>query len=437
MSTETSDARRARAQRPQRSARRPVPRVRIGLLGLGTVGQGLCRLLAEKGARIEEEHGLSFEVKAVLVRDTRRERAFSPPPDRVTSDVEEFLRGPYDCVVEAIGGTEPAYGLVSRFLRGGVPVVTANKALLAEHGAGLRALAAASGTCLRAEAAVAAGIPLLSLLEHSLKAATVRRVTAILNGTSNFVLSRIARRGERLGEAVALAHRLGFAEADPTLDLSGIDAAQKLAILVERLTGTALPLEAIDVAGLGEVTPRECALAAALGYALKPVAFAELDGGEARAFVAPAAVPLGRRLAGVDDELNCVELETDTAGTLTLVGKGAGGLPTASSILDDLLAVARGGACGAPPASPRAPLHPAPCRTPWLLALHLAADAADSVLDLLRSAGVRTREVREATHALVAVTAPEPRERIEPLRALLRSLRAVADARFFRVLKGE
>jgi hypothetical protein len=146
-------------------------------------------------------------------------------------------------------------------------------------------------------------------------------------------------------------------------------------------------------------------------------------------------VPLGRRLAGVEDELNFVELDTDTAGPLTLVGKGAGGLPTASSILDDILAVARGGQ-GAP-SSPRAPLHPAPCRTPWLLVFHLAADAADSVLDLLRSAGVRTREIREAGQALVATTAPETRERIESLRALLKPLRAVADARFFRVLKGE
>jgi homoserine dehydrogenase len=425
-----------RTRRAPRATRR-AGRIRIGLLGLGTVGQGLCRLLAERGARIEADHGLRFEVTSVLVRDAGRERAFAPPRGRVTADPAEFLRGGYDCVVEAIGGTEPAHSLVSRLLRAGVPVVTANKALLAEHGPALRAIAAGSGTCLRAEAAVAAGIPLLSLLEHSLKAATVRRVTAILNGTSNFVLTRIAREGERLGEAVAIARRLGFAEADPTLDLSGVDAAQKLSILVERLWGTALPLEAIDVLGVGEVTSRECELAAALGYALKPVAFAELEQGEARAFVAPAAVPVSHRLAGVEEELNYVQLDTDTLGPLTLVGKGAGGLPTASSILDDLLAVARGGGPDDVPSSPRAPLRPAPCRTPWLLLLTLAADAADTVLELLRGAGVRLREVRQATQALVATTAPETRERIESLGALLGPLRAVAGARFFRILKGE
>lgn len=435
MPTETGDLVRRKAARPARIAEPPPGHVRIGLLGLGTVGQGLCRLLAEKGPGIEALKGVRFEVTSALVRDRLRGRAFAPPRGPVTDDAAEFLRGDYDCVVEAIGGTEPAHALVSRFLRKGVPVVTANKALLAEHGPALRALAAGNGTCLRAEAAVAAGIPLLSVLEHSLQAASVRRVTAILNGTSNFVLTRIAREGERLGEAVALAHRLGFAEADPTLDLSGIDAAQKLAILVERLTGTALPADAIETDGIADVTPRECALAAALGYALKPVAHAELGEGEVRAFVAPAAVPSGHAIAGVGEELNVVRLDTDTAGPLTLVGKGAGGLPTASSILDDVLAVARGAAEA--PSSPRAPLHPASCRTPWLLMLTLAADAADSVLDLLRSAGVRPREIREAPQALVAVTAPETRERIESVRTLLSPLRAVADARFFRIVKGD
>lgn len=422
-------------RRPAREATRGTRRVRIGLLGLGTVGQGLCRLLDERGTRIARDHGVRFDVVAALVRDPSRERPFAPRTGQVTADAAEFLRGNYDCVVEAIPGTTPAHALVAGFLRAGIPVVTANKALVAEHGPELRATAAAAGTCLRAEAAVAAGIPLLSLLEHSLRAASVRRITAILNGTSNFVLTRIAREGERLGEAVALAHRLGLAEADPTLDLSGVDAAQKLAILVERLTGTALPVEAIDVAGIGEVTPRECALAAALGYALKPLAFAELDEREVRAFVAPAAVPLGHALAGVEDEFNGVRLDTDTAGPLTLVGKGAGGLPTASSILDDLVAVARGGVDA--PSSPRAPLHPAPCLSPWLLAFALAADAADAVLDVLRASGIRPREVRETRLALAVVTAPEPRERIESLREILRPLRAVADARVFRVLKGE
>ncbi|MFI5402500.1 MAG: homoserine dehydrogenase, partial [Planctomycetota bacterium] len=272
---------------------------RLGLIGLGTVGQALCRLLDEKD--------LDFEVASVLVRDPSKPRAVA-----VTTDADGFKRGRYDAVVEATGGVEPAASLVAHFLRRGIPVVTANKALLAERGDELSVIAAAHGTALRGEAAVAGGIPILDVIARSLRAATVHRILAVLNATSNFVLTRVAR-GLRLGRAVEEARRLGFAEADPTLDLSGVDAAQKLSILVARL-GKALPYERIERTDVGAVTPLDCARAAKLGYVVKPVAWARLDKDAAEAFVAPALLSRKSPLARADDEANCVVLSTDTVG---------------------------------------------------------------------------------------------------------------------------
>jgi len=397
--------------------------LRIGLLGLGTVGQGLCRLVERKGDTLP----VRLSIERVLVRSPGKARAATA--GRVTAARDRILRGRYDCVVEALGGTQPALGLVSAFLRRGVPVVTANKALLAEHGPDLRALAARHGTVLRAEAAVAAGVPLLSVLERSLRSATVRRVAAILNGTSNFVLTRIAR-GAPLGEAVREARQLGFAEADPSLDLGGVDAAQKLSILVERLTGSAPSPAAIETTSLAAVDPEECRSAAALGYRFKPLACAELRDDGVAAFVAPALVRDGHALARVDDEQNAVQLDTDCAGRISFAGPGAGGLPTAAAIVDDLCAVAAGEPA-APPRTVRLPL--VPFATPWLVTVSLRADAADAVLAVARDGGVPIREWRPLGGGVIAaVTARAPSP--APLTDPLRPLRAVARVRAHRIL---
>lgn len=395
--------------------------IRLGLIGLGTVGQALCRLLDEKS--------LDFEIASVLVRDPKKARCVP-----VTTDAERFRSGRYHAVVEVMGGVEPAGSLVAHFLRRGIPVVTANKALLAERGEELAALAAAHGTALRGEAAVAGAIPILDVIGRSLRAATVHRIAAVLNATSNFVLTRMAR-GLRLGRAVEEARRLGFAEADPTLDLSGVDAAQKLSILVARLGG-ALPYERIERTDIGAVTPLDCARAKGLGYVVKPVAWAQLDGESVEAFVAPALVPKRSPLARADDEANCVVLSTDTVGDLSFTGPGAGGTATASAILDDLAAIARGEKTE-PPLPPR-PLSQKNAETRWLLVLPLAADV-DGLLPLLGQTGVGLREVRELREGglpvIAAVTAPATSERIEALRTLLRPVRAVSDVRAFRLLE--
>ena len=381
--------------------------IRIGLLGHGTVGSAFSRLARDKRDAIARTHGVDIRIDRVLARTSR-----PGVPSDITADVAAFLDGEYDCVVEALGGVEPARTLVAHFLRLGVPVVTANKALLAEHGAELRKF----GTSLRGEAAIGAAIPLMGVLERSLQGAEVQRITAILNGTSNFVLTRMAKENIRFGEAVDQAQQLGFAEADPSLDLAGTDAAHKLSILVETLTGRAPHIETTTLAGVRHAdTQRD-------GYVLKPIAHVG-DG----AFVAPAYIPQTHPLASVDDELNGVVLQTDIAGTLSLSGPGAGGLATARALLDDLLArhegVARTGTldCGS-------------CATDWFVALDLHADAP--VLQVARDAGVPIREWHERGHGFHLRTGPLHQPELETFLSLLRPLRALERASAYRILEN-
>jgi homoserine dehydrogenase len=377
--------------------------IRIGLLGHGTVGSAFSRLVRDKRDSIARSHGVSIRIDRVLARTRRR---------GVTADVAAFLEGDYDCVVETLGGLEPARTLVSQFLKRGVPVVTANKALLAEHGRELRA----HGTSLRGEAAIGAAIPLMGVLERSLQGATVRRITAILNGTSNFVLTRMAQENIRLGEAVEQAQQLGFAEADPSLDLAGTDAAHKLRILVETLTGTAPHIETTGLAGIRHSDTQRA------GYVLKPIA--HVGSG---AFVAPTYVPRTHPLAAVDDELNGIVLQTDIAGTLTFSGPGAGGLATASALLDDLLATQEG--------APRhGTLDCGSCATDWFVALELLADAP--VLAVARDAGVPIREWHERDRGFHLRTGPLNQTELDSFLSLLRPLRALERASAYRILEN-
>jgi len=412
----------------QEDAGRPrVRTLRVGMLGLGTVGEALCRLVRSRRTELARRHGLRIEMAAALVRDATRDRAIA----EVTADAGEFLRGDYDCVVEAMGGTEPAGTYVAQLLKRGVPVVSANKALLAERGAELAQL----GAPLFAEASVAAGIPLLSVLDRSLQSTRVDTVTAILNGTSNFVLTRVARSGVSLGAAVEEAYRAGFAEADPTLDLNGTDAAQKLSLLVGRIGRRALPVDAIERESIAGVRPQDVRRAAAFGYALKPVAWSDLSSG----FVAPALVPTDHPLSLVDHEANAVVVEGDPTGLLCFSGLGAGGAPTAASIIDDLIAVARGETSewiAAP-----LPGTPPPIATRWFVTLEFAADGdqPDAAVTLLKESGLAIRELRrlsaEAVPVLALVLAPATAERIQTVLETLRTLRALNDARAFRVIQ--
>ncbi|MBU0756349.1 MAG: homoserine dehydrogenase [Planctomycetes bacterium] len=315
--------------------------VRVGLLGLGTVGQGLCRLLQENKPAPGRSQDVDFQITTVLMRRLSHPRNVVPAHADLIRDPELFLAGNYDLVVECMGGLEPAGSIITAFLKRGIPVVTANKALLAERGEALRDLARSNRTTLRYEASVAAGIPILSLCGYALRSFRVDRVNAILNGTSNAILTAMDQEGLTLARALKKAQEQGFAEADPHMDLSGIDAAQKLSLLLHAL-GVNLALGSIETTGLERIEPGDCRLARAFGHILKPVASACLTSAKPGGFVAPVLVPENHPLAGVSEADNGIHLSGDPLGTLFLSGPGAGGLPTAASLLDDMIATATG-----------------------------------------------------------------------------------------------
>jgi len=327
--------------------------VRIGLLGAGTVGRGFLELLGRNACSIEERTGLALEVVKVLVRDPRRERP-GVARSLLTADGESIVHGACDVVVEALGGIEPARSLLAQALEHGKPVVTANKALLAsEAGSALRGHA-------RHEASIAAAIPIVRALEEGLVGDQVSELTGILNGTCNFVLTLMAETGATLEATLAEARARGFAEADPSLDVDGHDAAQKLALLAELAFG--VRAGRVRVEGIRGIEPEDVKAARALGYVLKPVAFAR-DGGESLELrVHPAFVPLSHPLASVRFEDNAVLVRAAGAGELLFRGKGAGALPTASALLADVVAVARGEPARRieRPAPPKEPVRGAP-----------------------------------------------------------------------------
>lgn len=410
---------------------RTVRCIRVGLLGRGTVGQGLCSLLTTEREKLERRHRVEFSIRHVLVRNKERD---NPDGHPLTDDAEDFLSHEYDVVVEAMGGVEPAGTIVSRFLKRGVPVVTANKALIAEKGAALIGLAERNGTALRFEASVAAGIPILGLIDRSLQSLTVRSVHAVLNGTSNFILTRIGEDRASLEQALEQARCLGYAEADPSLDLSGVDAAQKLTVLLRTL-GHGLEVRKISVQGLKGVDPSDCLHASHHGYTLKPLAAAEPGNW---AFVAPALVRNDHPLAGVNGVDNGVVLFGEPLGRLFLSGPGAGALPTAASLLDDMVHLAT--SAHTFPAKVVQRSNPASLsrRGRWFLALTPDRERTDvdDLLDFVSACGISFRELREGA-TVTGITARTDRLRVERLEAALGRTGAVKRFKAYRVLDSE
>ena len=425
----------------------PGPRpFAVGLMGLGTVGSGVCSLLSEQEARLAARHGMTFHIVRVLVRDPARPRKHLPPAVPVTGDADRFLQGRYDAVLECMGGVDPAGTYVAAFLSRGIPVITANKALLAERGEELHALAARHGTVLRYEASVAAGIPVLGVVERALQSSRVFEVQAVLNGTSNFLCTRMEE-GVPFEEALVKARRLGFAEADPSLDLSGMDAAQKLTVLLRAL-GAHLPPAAQEVTGIEHVTPRDFVRARAMGGTLKPVAAAFLEGPAPRGYVAPALVRPGHPLAGVKGAECGVLLRGEPAGDLFLSGPGAGALPTAGAMVDDLVVAAKtaAGEAGLRPSAARVnkPVQgtAAALSCGWFLSVVPAQDATrlEDLLEFLAASGVVFREMRahgtKGSLSLDGITLPLTAGRIARLAQRLRVTGAVETFRAFRVLEA-
>ena len=317
---------------------------RVAVAGLGTVGAGVVRLLDGNAALVAARAGRPVTVVAVSARDRARDRGLRLDGVAWFDDPLALATAPgVDVVVEAIGGAEgPARALVEACLAAGRPVVTANKALLAVHGAALSRAAEATGTALAFEAAVAGGIPAIKALREGLAGNRIDRVAGILNGTCNYILTTMAEEGREFAQVLADAQRLGYAEADPAFDVDGVDAAHKLSILAALAFGRAVAFGAVHVEGIRSVSALDIAFARELGYRIKLLGIARRteDGIEAR--VHPCMVPLSDPIARVDGVFNAVVAEGDQVGRVMLQGRGAGGGPTASAVAADLVDLARG-----------------------------------------------------------------------------------------------
>ena len=316
----------------------------IGLLGLGTVGAGVAAILATPAGR----HPLvgELELRRVAVRDLNRPRTVELAAELLSTDPEAVVDDPaVDIVVEVMGGLEPARSLILRAIAAGKPVVTANKAVIARYGEEIAAASARSGVYVLIEAAVGGGIPIIEPLKQSLGANRIQRVSGIINGTTNYILSRMAAEGAAYPDVLADAQRLGYAEADPAADVQGGDAADKIAILAGLAYGGPVPREAIPTEGIDQLDARDIAYAEQLGYVVKLLAVAQAMPSEQAVQlldvrVHPTLLPKAHPLAGVNGVNNAILVEGDPVGQVMFYGPGAGAGPTASAVVADILNIA-------------------------------------------------------------------------------------------------
>ncbi|QDU61314.1 Homoserine dehydrogenase [Planctomycetes bacterium Pan216] len=317
--------------------------IHLALLGLGTVGTGVARILREQARHLESQSGARFAIRWVVVRDPSKPRGIELEDGILTTEVDRAISDPeVDIVVELIGGIDPARDLIARSLRAGKHVVTANKAVLAKHGRELFGVANASGRVIGFEAAVAGGIPIVAAVAQGLAANRISSLAGILNGTSNYILTAMHQQGIGYDEALAEAQRLGFAEADPTLDVDGNDALQKLAILSRLAFQSRVPLEAIRRQGIDTLADVDLHFASELGYVIKLLAVAREVEGKLALRVSPTLVARNHPLGQVHNEYNAIKVTGHAIGDTIYLGKGAGMMPTASSVVADLLDVAIG-----------------------------------------------------------------------------------------------
>ncbi|TFB89677.1 homoserine dehydrogenase [Cryobacterium sp. TMS1-20-1] len=326
--------------------------LRVALLGGGNVGAQVARLLLEQGPELANRVGATLELVGIAVRDVNAERTVDLPRDLFTTNAEELILGA-DIVIELMGGIEPARSHILLAINSGADVVTANKALLAQAGPELFAAADQVGAQINYEAAVAGAIPIVRPLRESLAGDQVKRILGIVNGTTNFILDRMDTDGSSLKDALAEATALGYAEADPTADIGGYDAAQKAAILASLAFHTTVPLASVYREGIESVTPAQIESARKAGYVVKLLAICErvtdengVDGVSARVY--PAMVPRSHPLAAVHGANNAVFVEAESAGSLMFYGAGAGGVETASAVLGDVVSIARRHVAGGP-----------------------------------------------------------------------------------------
>ncbi len=314
----------------------------VGLIGLGTVGSQVAERMLKWGPHLSRRAGVELCLRRVLVRDAGKRRSVEVAAELLTTDAADLLDDPaIDVIVEVAGGDEPMRGYLERAISAGKHVVTANKVVMARHGPELLDAAAERNVDVYFEAAVGGGIPLISTFRTDLQANRIERVSAVINGTTNYVLGRMATAGLTLAEAVAEAQAAGYAEADPTDDVGGFDATYKLAILGSIAYEIKVRPDDIYREGIEGVEPVDFKYARELGYAIKLIAHTQRRPGRIEARVHPALVPLDHPLARVEGAENAVFVEGDLVGQVLLVGQGAGGGPTASAVVGDLIDLAR------------------------------------------------------------------------------------------------
>jgi homoserine dehydrogenase len=316
--------------------------LKVGLLGCGTVGGGVVRLLSQNAEQLAARIGAPVEVKRVLVRRLDQQRPLECPREWLTTDPEAVLGDPsIDIIVEVMGGEEPARSYLERALSSGKGVVSANKLLLAKHGPALLKTAAQKSVDLAFEAAVGGGIPVIRTLREALNGDRVLSVHGILNGTCNYILTRMRNEGASFESILADAQKLGYAEADPAMDVDGHDAAQKLVVLSMLAFGAAVNIDDVSVEGIREVDGVDFRLAERFDFNIKHLAIGRASGRDLELRVHPAMVPTSSVLANINDVLNGVYIQGRALGPCLLVGRGAGELPTAVSVVSDLVDVAR------------------------------------------------------------------------------------------------
>lgn len=334
-------------------------KIKVALLGAGNVGSQAARILVEDNAVLEKRIGAPVELIGIAVRDTQATRHWNADPSLYTTDAEALIDAA-DVVIELTGGIEPARTRILRALNVGKSVVSGNKALLAKHGVELQAAADASGAQLSYEAAVAGAIPILRPLRDSLAGDRVTRVLGIMNGTTNYILDQMDTTGASFSDALADAQKLGYAEADPTADVEGLDAASKAAIVASLAFHSDFTIDDVHTEGITAITADDVAAADADGYVIKLLAICEREGEDGvNIRVNPTLIPRQHPLAGVHGAFNAVFVEAENAGELMFYGPGAGGAPTASAVLGDFVSLARRLVLGGPgvPETSHAQLH--------------------------------------------------------------------------------
>ncbi|MEL6896121.1 MAG: homoserine dehydrogenase [Planctomycetota bacterium] len=320
-----------------------MEKTKVAILGMGTVGCGVAALLVDHGDRTARHAGRTLWLENAVVRDLQKSRDFQPPAGVLTDDLDAVLANPEITVVaQLIGGIEPARTIMLRCLESGKDVVTANKALLAQHGSELFSRARALGRTIAFEASVAGGIPIIANISQCLSANGIQLLEGILNGTSNFIVSQMEQHGMAYADAVRLAQDKGYAEADPTMDVDGTDAAQKLAILAHLAFGAEVDWAQIPRIGVDLLETQDLQFAAQLGYRIKLLATANLTDDGLELHVSPTLVRRGTPLAEVTDAFNAVHVVGDAVGPVFYHGQGAGQMPTASAVVADLIDTAVG-----------------------------------------------------------------------------------------------